>query len=99
MTAATSSSGGPSVGHVPETDSARVVLDLRELEFLDSSGLRTLLLARRRADNAGAQFSLVAVAQSPWFAVPTAPGSRGKGWSRARTFAYRPECTQRFGRA
>ncbi len=43
-----------------ETDSARVVLDLRELEFIDSSGLRTLLIARRRADNAGAHFSLVA---------------------------------------
>ena len=26
---------------------ARVVLDLRELEFIDSSGLRTLLTARR----------------------------------------------------
>ena len=39
---------------------ARVVLDLRELEFIDSSGLRTLLIARRRADATGAQFSLVA---------------------------------------
>jgi anti-sigma B factor antagonist len=39
---------------------ARVVLDLRELEFIDSSGLRTLLTARRRADDAGADFSLVA---------------------------------------
>ncbi len=38
----------------------RVVLDLRELEFIDSSGLRTLLTARRRADDAGADFSLVA---------------------------------------
>ena len=38
----------------------RVVLDLRELEFIDSSGLRTLLTARRRADEAGAEFSLVA---------------------------------------
>ena len=38
----------------------RVVLDLRELEFIDSSGLRTLLTARRRAEEAGAQFSLVA---------------------------------------
>ena len=38
----------------------RVVLDLRELEFIDSSGLRTLLTARRRADDAGANFSLVA---------------------------------------
>jgi anti-sigma B factor antagonist len=40
--------------------SARVVLDLRELEFIDSSGLRTLLIARRRADNAHVQFALVA---------------------------------------
>jgi anti-sigma B factor antagonist len=38
----------------------RVVLDLRELEFIDSSGLRTLLTARREADEAGKAFSLVA---------------------------------------
>jgi anti-anti-sigma factor len=38
----------------------RVVLDLRELEFIDSSGLRTLLTARRRAEEAGSRFSLVA---------------------------------------
>jgi anti-sigma B factor antagonist len=43
-----------------EGGSARVVLDLRELEFIDSSGLRTLLTARRRADDAEAAFSLVA---------------------------------------
>src|SRR3954471_2402953 len=43
------------------TDPAeRVVLDLRELEFIDSSGLRTLLTARRQADDAGKSFSLVA---------------------------------------
>ena len=41
-------------------DSARVVLDLRELEFIDSSGLRTLLSARRQSEDAGTQFSLVA---------------------------------------
>jgi anti-sigma B factor antagonist len=41
-------------------DSGRVVLDLRELEFIDSSGLRTLLTARRQAEDAGRQFSLVA---------------------------------------
>ena len=39
---------------------AHVVLDLRELEFIVSSGLRTLLIARRRADAAGAHFTLVA---------------------------------------
>ena len=38
----------------------QVVLDLRELEFIDSSGLRTLLTARRQAEDAGQQFSLVA---------------------------------------
>jgi anti-anti-sigma factor len=38
----------------------RVVLDLRELEFIDSSGLRSLLTARRRAEASGAGFSLVA---------------------------------------
>jgi anti-sigma B factor antagonist len=43
-----------------EIGSGRVVLDLRELEFIDSSGLRTLLTARKRADEAGADFSLVA---------------------------------------
>ena len=37
-----------------------IVLDLRELEFIDSSGLRTLLTARKRAEEAGADFSLVA---------------------------------------
>jgi anti-sigma B factor antagonist len=36
----------------------RLVLDLRELDFIDSSGLRTLLTARRQAEEAGAQFSL-----------------------------------------
>jgi len=43
-----------------EGGSGRVVLDLRELEFIDSSGLRTLLTARRRADEARSDFSLVA---------------------------------------
>lgn len=40
--------------------SGRVVLDLRGLEFIDSSGLRTLLTARKQAEDAGARFSLVA---------------------------------------
>ena len=48
------------LGRAFESGSARVVLDLRELEFIDSSGLRTLLTARRKADEAGAAFSLVA---------------------------------------
>jgi anti-sigma B factor antagonist len=48
------------LGRAFETDAARVVLDLRELEFIDSSGLRTLLTARRRSEDAAARFSLVA---------------------------------------
>jgi anti-sigma B factor antagonist len=43
-----------------DSGSDRVVLDLRELEFLDSSGLRSLLLARRRAEDARKPFALVA---------------------------------------
>jgi anti-sigma B factor antagonist len=43
-----------------ESGADRVVLDLRELEFLDSSGLRSLLLARRRAEDARKPFALVA---------------------------------------
>jgi anti-sigma B factor antagonist len=42
------------------TEAPRVVLDLRELDFIDSSGLRTLLSARKRAEDSGAEFSLVA---------------------------------------
>lgn len=38
----------------------RVVLDLRELEFIDSGGLHALLVARRHAEAAGKAFSLVA---------------------------------------
>jgi anti-sigma B factor antagonist len=37
----------------------RVVLDLRKLEFLDSSGLRSVALAQRRLKAAGRQFVLV----------------------------------------
>jgi anti-sigma B factor antagonist len=48
------------LGRAFDGDHARVVLDLRELEFIDSSGLRTLLTARRRSEDSGAQFSLVA---------------------------------------
>lgn len=43
-----------------EVGSGRIVLDLRELDFIDSSGLRTLLTARRQAEQAGASFSLIA---------------------------------------
>ena len=38
----------------------RVLLDLRELEFIDSSGLRALLMARRRAETSQKPFALMA---------------------------------------
>ena len=37
-----------------------VVLDLRELEFIDTGGLHVLLVARGQAEAAGKAFSLVA---------------------------------------
>ena len=37
----------------------RLVIDLREVTFMDSSGLRVLLTAHRRADQAGRGFALV----------------------------------------
>ena len=38
---------------------ARIVIDLREVTFMDSSGLRVLLTAHRRADERGGGFALV----------------------------------------
>jgi anti-sigma B factor antagonist len=42
-----------------EPELATVVLDLRGLEFMDSSGLRLVVLADMRAREAGRRFSLV----------------------------------------
>jgi anti-sigma B factor antagonist len=42
-----------------ESDAELVVLDLRELEFMDSTGLSTLVKAHQRAEEAGKQFGLV----------------------------------------
>ena len=38
---------------------ARVIVDLRELEFMDSTGLSTLVKAHQRAEEAGQEFGLV----------------------------------------
>lgn len=46
--------------HAFDRDVDRVVLDLRELEFIDSSGLRAVLMARRYAENSQKDFALVA---------------------------------------
>lgn len=42
-----------------ERDAKILVLDLRELSFIDSSGLRLVLVAARRADEAGRRLVLV----------------------------------------
>ena len=42
-----------------ESDSEQVILDLRELEFMDSTGLSTLVKAHQRAQEAGQRFGLV----------------------------------------
>jgi anti-sigma B factor antagonist len=48
------------IGRLAKADGVeRVVLDLRRLEFLDSSGLRSVALAQRRLTGAGRAFVLV----------------------------------------
>lgn len=42
-----------------ETGAGTIVLDLRGLEFMDSSGLRLVVLADMRAREAGRRFALV----------------------------------------
>ena len=45
---------------VSESGADFVIVDLRELEFLDSSGLSVLVRANQRAQDAGRSFALVA---------------------------------------
>ena len=57
-------SGAPAlddeIGRLASADGVeRVVVDLRDLEFLDSSGLRTVALAHRRLAAAGRELMLV----------------------------------------
>ena len=43
------------------TPQRRVVLDLRQLEYISSAGFRVLLLAAKRAEEAGSRFVLCSV--------------------------------------
>ena len=43
------------------TPQRRIVLDLRQLEYISSAGFRVLLLASRRAEEAGTRFALCSV--------------------------------------
>jgi anti-anti-sigma factor len=62
-------SGAPALDHEIEKlashdDVRRVVLDLRQLEFLDSSGLRVVALAERRLSAGGRSLALVRGSES-----------------------------------
>jgi anti-sigma B factor antagonist len=45
--------------HVWGTNAELVILDLRQIEFMDSTGLRVLLGAHQRAHESGRRFALV----------------------------------------
>ena len=47
------------LARVAESGATQVIIDLRELEFMDSTGLSTLVKAHQRADEKGHEFSLV----------------------------------------
>ena len=40
-------------------DARTLVVDLRELEFMDSSGLRAIMVSAQRAQDAGRRFALI----------------------------------------
>jgi anti-sigma B factor antagonist len=44
---------------VIESDVDHVIVDLRQLEFMDSTGLSTLVKAHQRAEDSGRRFALV----------------------------------------
>lgn len=45
--------------HAFKTDAQLVILDLRRIEFMDSTGLRVLLTAHQRAHDIGKRFGIV----------------------------------------
>ncbi len=45
--------------HANESDAELIVVDLRKLEFMDSTGLHLLVTAQERARDAGRRFALV----------------------------------------
>jgi anti-sigma B factor antagonist len=49
-----------------ETDGANVILDLWDLSFVDSSGLRTPLNAHQRLEGEGKRLTLRFVHGAPW---------------------------------
>jgi anti-sigma B factor antagonist len=46
------------IENASETTTAMVVLDLKELRFIDSTGLRIILAAHERTQERGAEFAL-----------------------------------------
>lgn len=52
------------IGDAESREPGKLVVDLRRVTFMDSSGLRLLLTAHRRAEQAGREFALVRGAAS-----------------------------------
>jgi anti-anti-sigma factor len=65
----------------------RVVLDLRELLFMDSGGLGVLLTARRQAEDAGKALSLVAGHRGLERTLEIAGVHQAFTWTAARDLA------------
>lgn len=49
----------PTIDRLAETDADLIVVDLRGLEFMDSTGLHLLLQAQQQAHDAGRRFALI----------------------------------------
>lgn len=47
------------IANASEAEDGAIVLDLRELDFIDSTGLRTLITEHERSRQSGRQFALV----------------------------------------
>ena len=91
-------SGAPAldeeIGRLATADGVeRVVLDLRELEFLDSSGLRSVALADRRARPPRGAISCSSAA-----ARPSSACSRSRAWTSGCGSSTRPRPQAATGR-
>ena len=50
---------GRALERIPDADAELVIIDLRGLQFMDSTGLHLLVQAQQRAHDAGRRFALI----------------------------------------